>query len=57
MTDDEAIQILFSRCNPLDSEATWYGPILTEDGIPIEENIPIAEEAIKWRIEPENQRK
>jgi hypothetical protein len=55
--DDEAIRVLFSRRNPPDSEATWYGPMTTEDGTPIEENIRIAEEAIKRRIEQENQRK
>jgi redox-sensitive bicupin YhaK (pirin superfamily) len=55
--DDEAIRVLFSRRNPPDSEATWYGPMVTEDGTPIEENIRIAEEAIKQRIEQLNQSK
>ncbi|MFQ4142554.1 DUF6887 family protein [Chlorogloeopsis sp. ULAP02] len=55
--DDEAIRVLFSRRNPPDSEATWYGPMVTENGTPIEENIRIAEEAIKRRIEQENKRK
>jgi hypothetical protein len=55
--DDEAIRVLFSRRNPPDSEATWYGPMATEDGTPIEENIRIAEEAIKQRIEQANKRK
>ncbi|MEH2355568.1 MULTISPECIES: DUF6887 family protein [unclassified Nostoc] len=55
--DDEAIRVLFSRRNPPDSEATWYGPMVTADGTPIEENIRIAEEAIRQRIEQLNQRK
>jgi dihydropteroate synthase len=49
--DDEAIRVLFSRRNPPDSEATWYGPMSTPEGEPIEENIRIAEEAIRQRIE------
>ncbi len=48
---------MFSRCNPPDSEATWYGLMVAEDGTPIEENIRIAEEAIKQRIEQANKRK
>ncbi len=55
--DDEAIRVLFSRRNPPDSEATWYGPMTTEDGTPIEENIRIAEEAIKRRVEQADRRK
>ncbi|MDZ7965810.1 MAG: hypothetical protein RM368_12670 [Nostoc sp. DedSLP03] len=55
--DDEAIRVLFSRRNPPDSEATWYGPMVAEDGTPIEENIRIAEEAIRQRIEQANQSK
>ncbi|WP_235623060.1 MULTISPECIES: DUF6887 family protein [unclassified Tolypothrix] len=55
--DDEAIRVLFSRRNPPDSEATWYGPMTTEDGTPIEENIRIAEEAIKRRVEEADRRK
>ncbi|MBD2596116.1 hypothetical protein H6G74_17535 [Nostoc spongiaeforme FACHB-130] len=55
--DDEAIRILFSRRNPPDSEATWYGPMFAEDGTPIEENIRIAEEAIRQRIEQAEKRK
>ncbi|MCC5642004.1 hypothetical protein LC607_03310 [Nostoc sp. CHAB 5824] len=55
--DDEAIRVLFSHRNPPDSEATWYGPMVTADGTPIEENIRIAEEAIKQRIEQANQTK
>jgi hypothetical protein len=49
--DDEAIRVLFSRRNPPDSEATWYGPMCTPEGVPIEENIRIAEEAIRQRSE------
>ncbi|MEH2410599.1 MAG: hypothetical protein V7K36_17595 [Nostoc sp.] len=48
---------MFSRRNPPDSEATWYGPMFAEDGTPIEENIRIAEEAIRQRIEQGNQSK
>ena len=55
--DDEAIRVLFSRRNPPDSEATWYGPMVAEDGTLIEENIRIAEEAIRQRIEQANQSK
>jgi hypothetical protein len=55
--DDEAIRVLFSRRNPPDLEATWYGPMVAEDGTPIEENIRIAEEAIRQRIEQINQSK
>lgn len=47
--DDEAIRVLFSRRHPPDSEATWYGPMHTPEGVPIEENIKIAEEAIRKR--------
>jgi hypothetical protein len=49
--DDEALRVLFSRRNPPDSEATWYGPMCTPEGVPIEENIRIAEEAIRQRAE------
>lgn len=49
--DDEAIRALFGRRNPPDSEATWYGPMCTPEGVPIEENIRIAEEAIRQRAE------
>ncbi|GET35841.1 hypothetical protein MiSe_05870 [Microseira wollei NIES-4236] len=55
--DDEAIRVLFSRRNPPDSEATWYGPMTTPEGEPIEENIRIAEEAIRQRIELSDQKK
>ncbi|AFZ07413.1 hypothetical protein Osc7112_3017 [Oscillatoria nigro-viridis PCC 7112] len=49
--DDEAIRIFFGRRNPPDSKATWYGPMCTPEGVPIAENIRIAEEAIKKRVE------
>ncbi|MEW6495215.1 MAG: hypothetical protein AB1589_22260 [Cyanobacteriota bacterium] len=49
--DDEAIRALFGRRNPPDSEATWYGPMYTPEGVPIEENIRIAEEAIRQRAD------
>jgi hypothetical protein len=54
--DVEPLRVLYSRRTP-DSEATWYGPMVTEDGTPIEENIRIAEEAIKQRIEQANKNK
>jgi dihydropteroate synthase len=54
--DDEAIDVLFSRRNPPDSEATWYGPMTTPAGEPIAENIRIAEEAIRQRIERQQQK-
>lgn len=49
--DDEAIRVLFSRRHPPDSEATWYGPMCTPEGVPIAENIRIAEEAIRQRVD------
>ena len=54
--DVEPLRVLYSRRTP-DSEATWYGPMVTQDGVPIKENIRIAEEAIKQRIDQENKRK
>jgi uncharacterized membrane protein YhiD involved in acid resistance len=48
--DVEPLRILYSRRSP-DSEATWYGPMCTPEGGPIEENIRIAEEAIRQRAE------
>jgi hypothetical protein len=54
--DVEPLRVLYSRRTP-DSEATWYGPMVTADGTPIEENIRIAEEAIRQRIEQANERK
>lgn len=49
----EAMRILFSR-RTHDSKS--YPP-LYKNGMPIEENIRIMEEAIKQRIEQENNRK
>jgi len=46
--DVEPLRVLYSRRSP-DSEATWYGPMCTPEGVPIEENIRIAEEAIRKR--------
>ena len=46
----EAMRILFSRRTP-DSKSY---PLLYKDGMPIEENIRIMEEAIKQRIEQQN---
>ncbi|HEY9741252.1 MAG TPA: hypothetical protein V6C90_12250 [Coleofasciculaceae cyanobacterium] len=54
--DDEAIRVLFSRRNPPDSEATWYGPMSTPEGVPIEENIRIAEEAIRQRAKRDREK-
>jgi len=48
--DIEPLRVLYSRRSP-DSEATWYGPMCTPEGVPIEENIRIAEEAIRQRAE------
>ncbi|MFN6516506.1 MAG: DUF6887 family protein [Nostoc sp. CreGUA01] len=53
--DLEALDMLVSRCNS-DSQAIIYPAMFTEDGTPIEENIRIAEEAIRQRIEQANQR-
>jgi hypothetical protein len=47
--DIEPLRVLYSRRNPPDSEATWYGPMHTPEGLPIEKNIKIAEEAIRKR--------
>lgn len=46
--DVEPLRVLYSRRSP-DSEAIWYGPMCTPEGVPIEENIRIAEEAIRKR--------
>jgi hypothetical protein len=48
--DVEPLRVLYSRRSP-DSEAIWYGPMCTPEGVPIEENIRIAEEAIRQRAE------
>jgi hypothetical protein len=51
--DIEALETLFSRRTP-DSEAIIYPSMFTEDGQPIEENIPIIQEAIRQRIDAGN---
>lgn len=48
--DLEAIDILVSRRSP-DEEATWYEAMTTSDGEPIEENIVLAQEAIRQRVQ------
>ena len=53
--DVEPLRILYSRRSP-DSEATWYGPMCTPEGVPIEENIRIAEEAIRQRAERDREK-
>lgn len=52
--DVEPLRVLYSRRSP-DSEATWYGPMCTPEGVPIEKNIRIAEEAIQKRAEVDRQ--
>ncbi|MEI3650354.1 DUF6887 family protein [Dolichospermum flos-aquae] len=47
--DLEALDILVSRRTP-DSEATWYAPMVTAEGVPIEENVRLGEQAIQERI-------
>jgi hypothetical protein len=54
--DDEAIRVFFGRRNPPDSEATWYGPMCTPEGLPIEENIRIAEEAIRQKVDRDREK-
>jgi CBS domain-containing protein len=50
--DLEAIRYLF-RISP-GVEVKRYPPVCTEEGVPIEENIRIMEEAIQERIAREN---
>jgi hypothetical protein len=45
----ESLRVLYSRRTP-DEQATWYEPMIGEDGTPIEENIQFAQEAIHQRI-------
>ncbi|UUO17037.1 DUF6887 family protein [Dolichospermum heterosporum] len=47
--DWEALDILVSRRTP-DSEATWYAPMVTAEGVPIEENIQLAAKGIQERV-------
>lgn len=55
--DMEAFLTLMRRRNPPDSEATWYPAPCTADGVPIEENIRVGEEAIRQRVEKKNNTK
>ncbi|MTJ12400.1 hypothetical protein FJR11_07275 [Anabaena sp. UHCC 0187] len=55
-SDWEALNILVSSRTP-DSEATWYAPMVTAEGIPIEENVRLAEQAIQERITLENKKR
>jgi CBS domain-containing protein len=50
--DLEAIRFLFRV--PAGVEVKRYPPICTEEGVPIEENIRIMEEAIQEKIAREN---
>ena len=52
--DIEAIRYLFAV--PPGVEVKCYPPVSTEEGIPIEENIRIMEQAIQERITQENQK-
>ena len=51
--DLEAIRLLFAV--PPGIEVKSYPPVTTEDGIPIEENILITQQAIQEKIAQENQ--
>ncbi|MGC1393356.1 MAG: hypothetical protein WA828_03665, partial [Coleofasciculaceae cyanobacterium] len=53
--DIEPLRVLYSRRSP-DSKATWYGQMSTPEGVPIEENIRIAEEAIRQRAERDREK-
>ena len=50
--DLEAIRFLFRV--PPGVEIKRYPPVCTEEGVPIEENIRIMEEAIQQKIAPKN---
>jgi hypothetical protein len=54
--DVEPLRVLYSRRSP-DSEAIWYGPMCTPEGVPIEENIRIAEEAIRQRDQRDREKR
>ena len=54
--DDEAIRGILRCRNPPDSEATWYWPMCTPEGLPIEENIRIAEEAIRQKVDRDREK-
>ncbi len=51
--DMEAIRLLFHT--PDGSSIRRYPPVSTEEGLPIEENIKIMEEAIKKKINNQNE--
>ncbi|MBS9386696.1 MAG: hypothetical protein HEQ24_21765 [Dolichospermum sp. BR01] len=53
--DWEALDILVSRRTP-DSEATWYAPMVTAEGVPIEENIQLAAKGIQERVTLEGEK-
>lgn len=53
--DIEAIRLLFQI--PSGVEIKRYPSVSTEEGTPIEENIRIMEQAIREKIEQENQNK
>ena len=53
--DMEALDALVSRRSP-DSEATIYPAMFTEYGVPIEESIRVAEDAIAQKVEQVNQK-
>ncbi len=53
--DDEAIRRLFQIQDGV--EIKRYPPVCTEEGTPIEENISIMEQAIREKIDHENQNK
>jgi hypothetical protein len=52
--DMEAIRFLFRI--PPGVEVKRYPPMYDEDGLPIEENIRLAEQAIQQRVEEVNQK-
>jgi hypothetical protein len=54
--DIDAIDALVNRRTP-DSEATWYPAPCTPEGIPIEENLRIMEDAIRQKIDQANKKK
>ena len=53
--DWEALDILVSR-RTRDSEATWYAPMVTAEGVPIEENVQLAAKGIQERVTLEGEK-
>jgi hypothetical protein len=53
--DIEAIRYLFAI--PSGTKVKYYPPVVTEEGIPITENIRIMEQAIQEKITQEKQKK